>query len=65
MADEIDIASEREELARDKAIRHIQNKPPAALSTGVCLECGESVGHGIRWCSNTCRDDWQRWHPEA
>lgn len=65
MADDIDIASEREQIARDKQIQHIQNKPPAAKSCGVCLECGEAVQGDLRWCDNYCRDDWQRWHPQA
>ena len=65
MADDIDIASDREQLARDKAIKNIQNKPAAAKSCGVCLECGEALHGDKRWCDNHCRDDWQRWHPEA
>ncbi|HAJ72449.1 MAG TPA: hypothetical protein DCO68_10265 [Methylophilaceae bacterium] len=65
MADEIDIASDREQIAREKAIANIQNKPPAATSIGECLECGVPIAEGKRWCCPECRDDWQRWNPEA
>lgn len=63
--DELDLASDREQLACDKAVADIQNKPPAALATGECLECGEPVAEGVRWCCKECRDDWQRWNPQA
>ncbi len=63
--DELDLASDREQLARDKAVAEIQSKPLAALATGECLECGEPVGEGVRWCCKECRDDWQRWNPQA
>lgn len=65
MSDDVDIASDREQLARDKAIQNIQNKPLVAKSCGACLECGEKLKGDKRWCDNFCRDDWQRWHPEA
>lgn len=65
MADELDLASDREQLARDKAVANIQAKPPVAVATGVCLECGEPVAQGVRWCCPECRDDWARWNPEA
>jgi hypothetical protein len=31
---------------------------PAVVATGACLNCGEPLGTGVRWCSATCRDDW-------
>jgi lipopolysaccharide biosynthesis regulator YciM len=65
MADELDLASDREQIARDKAVQVIQNKPLAATATGFCLECGEPVAEGVRWCCPECRDDWERWNPEA
>jgi RNA polymerase-binding transcription factor DksA len=65
MSDDVDIASDREQVARDKAIKYIQNKPPAAVSTGYCLECGAPIANNKRWCDNYCRDDWQRWNPDA
>lgn len=65
MADEFDIASENEQIAREVAIADIQNKPPAAIAIGECLECQAPVAEGMRWCCPECRDDWQRWNPEA
>jgi hypothetical protein len=35
-------------------------KPEAPATTGFCLNCGEPVADGLRWCSVECRDDWQR-----
>ncbi len=65
MADEFDLASEREEIARAKAIENIQARPLAAVATGLCLECSTPVADGLRWCCKECRDDWQRWNPGA
>lgn len=27
--------------------------------TGRCLNCGEPVSSGRRWCNAECRDEWQ------
>lgn len=64
MADDIDKASDQEQEQRDRAIayaRVVKKIEP----TGHCLECGEPIGDGMRWCNNSSRDDWQRWNPEA
>lgn len=29
-------------------------------ATGRCLNCGEELADGARWCDADCRDDWQR-----
>ena len=63
MADDVDIASDLEQLRRDAAIAAVVNKKPAAIANGLCQECGEQVATGVRWCDNFCRDDWQRWNP--
>ncbi len=63
-----DKASEQEEIARNASVFEIQNKPAAAEATGFCLECDELIVPtvvGQRWCDKDCRDDWQRWNPEA
>ena len=65
MADDVDKASEREELDRAAHIADIQNRKPAAVATGLCLEWSEPVDNGKRWCCADCRDTWQRWNPEA
>jgi hypothetical protein len=63
--DELDKASEQEQIARDKAIANIRNKQPKTLAVGSCLQCDCVLDGDNRWCSPTCRDDWQKWNPEA
>lgn len=59
MADELDMASEREEIERSSA-RHTCRKPvPAITANGRCHECKSIVGHGMRWCDALCRDEWE------
>jgi hypothetical protein len=33
--------------------------PAAPAATGHCLNCGEPLPAGRRWCDTDCRDDWQ------
>ena len=63
MADEVDIASDLEQIRREAAIAFVVNKKPAAVANGQCQESGEPLVDGARWCDNNCRDDWQRWNP--
>jgi hypothetical protein len=65
MSDEIDIANERADIERANLIATIRNKSQTITPTGCCLECDAPVAEGLRWCDNHCRDDWQRWNPEA
>lgn len=65
MADDIDRASEQEAKQRDAAINNARASTKYIAATGYCLECGAKVGAEMRWCDNFCRDDWQRWNPEA
>ena len=59
MADIFDRATELEEQAREIALR--ARKPEGPKATGYCLECGEAVEEGRRWCPGVdCRDAWQR-----
>lgn len=58
MTDIFDIASELEELRREKAIKF--RKPEGPKATGKCLWCGETVEDGRRWCTVDCRDMWAR-----
>lgn len=55
MSDNLDIASEREELER--SIAQAVRKPVGPLATGKCLYCDE-VSDGRRWCNADCRDGW-------
>lgn len=56
MSDNLDIASEREELARNLA--QALRKPAGPVATGRCLYCDEISGEH-RWCDAHCRDAWQ------
>lgn len=31
-----------------------------AKATGYCLNCGEPLEKGKRWCDKDCRDDWEK-----
>ena len=57
MSDNLDIASEREELARSMALT--VKKPEGPVPTGRCLYCDEIVDDAQRWCDSECRDAWQ------
>ena len=59
MPDILDTASEVEELHRRAALANVA-RAPAIAATGSCLNCGDQVGTGMRWCDADCRDDWQR-----
>ena len=49
MSGNLDIASDREELARNNALS--VRKPTGPSPTGRCLWCDEIVGDEQRWCS--------------
>ena len=58
MSDIFDIASENEEIARDKALKF--RKPEGPKPTGKCLWCDEPLEGDRRWCDKDCRDRWSR-----
>ena len=58
MSDIFDIASENEELARDKALKF--RKPEGPKPTGKCLWCDEPLEGDRRWCDKDCLDRWER-----
>ena len=58
MSDILDIASEREEIARVAAIQ-ANSKAQGPSPTGRCLWCEDSVSDQLRWCCVGCRDEWQ------
>lgn len=57
MSDNLDIAAEREELARSLA--QTIRKPEGPIATGRCLFCDETTGDSQRWCDAMCRDAWE------
>ena len=59
MADDVDLASEREERYRAEALAAWREEGPKA--TGFCLCCGEPLlEDGRRFCDAFCRDGWER-----
>jgi hypothetical protein len=52
-----DQATEREEQARDIALR--QRRPEGPQACGQCYNCGEVVSGDRRWCDSECRMDWE------
>lgn len=57
-SDNLDVAAEREEIARQDAIR--RRKPEGPQPNGRCHYCDEIVGDEQRWCSAEHRDLWER-----
>ena len=60
MADEVDIANEKNELYLAIAQRNRHAFAPVIKATGKCLYCDDSVLNGNRWCDVRCRDAWER-----
>lgn len=57
--DEADIAQPLIEARIEAGIKAASEaKGPEA--TGHCLNCGEELADGARWCDADCRDDWQK-----
>lgn len=58
MADEADRSQDRLELEDELRRKYrfvVLDGPPA---TGNCLNCGEPLDAGKRWCNAECREDW-------
>lgn len=58
MSDDIDMASETEQLDRTNAIAAASRRIPEIPACGECFNCHSSVPPGARWCDGPCRDDW-------
>lgn len=58
MADEIDLAQERDFMARQNALRVKKAEAPAP--TGRCLYCDEILDDHKRWCDAEHRDLWEK-----
>jgi hypothetical protein len=57
MADEIDKASEREEIARQSAML-TSKRPEGPAASGHCLYCNARLPQPMRWCDAECRNEW-------
>lgn len=60
MSDEIDRASDVEQIQRDSAIYRARQAKTTIVSTGKCLHCDAELDDERRWCDEWCRDDWQK-----
>jgi hypothetical protein len=58
MPDIADLAQIQQEIQTARALKFRQSAGPAV--TGYCLNCGEPLPDGRRWCDAACRDEWQR-----
>jgi hypothetical protein len=58
VSDNLDIAAEREEIARQSALV-TSKRPEGPQHTGHCHYCGDKVPAPMRWCDAACRDAWQ------
>lgn len=52
-----DRATQQEELAREACLK--LRKPEGPAATGHCLNCGDDLDGGQRWCDADCRVDWE------
>lgn len=58
MSDPLDIASDREQMFRENALRI--KKPEGPTPTGFCLWCEEPLANDFsRWCSAEHRDAYE------
>lgn len=60
MSDFADLASDREELDRQLALRAAALHADNLVAGGQCHNCDASIPPGHRFCDADCRDDWQR-----
>lgn len=58
MPDEIDLAQERDEIARADAVRAASKEIPPGVP-GECELCGEWSGRLIKGVCAPCRDRWK------
>lgn len=62
MTDVIDMASDRELLDREIALRAARRAAEREKLPDIrqCHYCGEETPKGARFCDSDCRDGWQR-----
>ena len=62
MSDVIDMASDRELLDREIALREARRAAEREKLPGLgqCHYCDEETPPGARFCDSDCRDAWQR-----
>lgn len=58
MADEIDMAFERE--AMQLSMNIAKRKPEAPAARGECFTCNATLPPDHRWCDAECRDEYEK-----
>ena len=59
--DEIDRANDLAQRERDFALAKVRARlAEAPVPTGRCLHCDDIMDDERRWCSVSCRDEWER-----
>lgn len=62
MSDEADLADLHIQKVIDYGRKALGKLQIPENESGVCWNCGESVADKRRWCSATCREDWEKIH---
>ena len=57
--DEVDIAERATEALMAARLAQVRERKDEAPHTGHCLNCGEPLPAGRRWCDADCRDEWE------
>lgn len=57
MADDLDLAAEREQRFREDALKQALGRPLEVEPTGICANCEAPLAEGMRFCDSDCRDD--------
>lgn len=62
--DEIDRANEINAVFQQESIQNRPRPKPIPLGSGECWHCKTTVQDTRRWCSATCRDQWELEHDD-
>jgi hypothetical protein len=57
MSDQFDMASDREQLDRDLALKV---RLPTLKACGACYSCNTPLHAGLLFCDKDCAADWER-----
>lgn len=59
--DNLDRAQKETDLLQLRQLQAVREKAShrEVEATGFCLNCGEEVEPGRRWCCADCRDEWE------
>jgi len=64
-SDPLDLGADLAQRERDAGVDAVRASIKPIEPSHVCLQCEKPTNEGARWCGKDCRDDWQKWNPEA